>query len=324
MISKILNIILYPIRHQKKSIMIISISSTIFTLLFFPYNDLSDYITQMIAKKSQNQVFVQFDELGIGFFPPSLKMSNVALDTPFFSTLKAGALYLAPSIAGLLAFNPGFTASIDEVMKGKINVSYRGGSKVDNKIPMQKIDLNLSRMDLKELSKFADLPVRLEGQVFTDLNALVDLTFIEQPNGELNIQIKKFHLPASTIPTMLGPASLPSTELSIIVLKCHLKNSDLVIDEGQFGAPGEPLNGRFKGRVGLRLNNMDNRLVAEWGDYQFKIDMQLDHTAEKNFGLYLSFYDRYKTLTGSGSRFALTLSGSNFQSPPTAAPLGTY
>jgi hypothetical protein len=79
----------YVLREKKKMILLTILLIPLFAILIFPYDDLSDMITELIAQNSQNQIFVQFDDLGIGFLPPSLKMSNVSLDTPILPTVKA-------------------------------------------------------------------------------------------------------------------------------------------------------------------------------------------------------------------------------------------
>jgi type II secretion system protein N len=321
--EKIFQPFLYVLRNHKKTILIIGVSAVLFTVVRFPYDDLADLITEQIAKNSQNQIFVQFDELGVGLLPPAIKMSKVSLDTPMLPTLKAGTLRLAPSIAGFLAFKPGFSASIEDVMKGDIALTYKAGKKINDTTRMQDVDLVMSKVDLKSLSSFAGLPVDLEGQISLDLDTQVDPNFIEQPDGDVAIKINKFKLPPS-IPTMMGAIPTPNTEISSISLKGQLKGADFVIDEGQIGAAGDTINGRLKGHVGLRLVRQGNQIVPEWGAYEFKIDLSLDRAAEKNFGVFLGFYDKFKTITGTGSRYALKLTGANFMSPPEASPAGSF
>lgn len=324
-LEKIISPIRYLFGKQKKSMLVVLIAAIVFSVIYFPYDDLSDLITEMIAKNSQNQVFVQFDELGVSFFPPSIKMKNVAVEAQILpNTLKAKALYLAPSIAGFLAFSPGFSASIQDVMKGDISLTYRAGKKIKESVQLQKIDLGLAKIDLKSLSNFISLPVDLDGAVYMQLDAQIDPNFIEQPDGEIVIKIEKFHLPASTVPTMMGPTSLPNMELSNISLKGQIKGSEFLIEDGAIGGSGETLNGRFKGKLGLRFVRQGQQIVPEWSNYEIKIDLSLDRVAEKNFGVFLSFFDKYKTLTGTGSRYALKLSSPNFQVAPTSSPLGTF
>ncbi len=324
-VDKIVGPITYVLKNQKKTILVALISAVVFAVVFFPYDDLSDMITELISKNTQNQVFVQFDHLGVGFAPPSIKMENVEVDARVLpSTLKAGALRISPSIAGLLAFSPGFSAAIDDVMNGQVAMTYRAGKKVNDSLQMQKVVIDLSKINLKDLSKFMSLPVDLEGRVFASLNSQVDPQFVEQPDGALELKIENFNLPSSTIPTMLGPLSISSVKLSNVIVKGQIRNSELIIDDGVIGAPGETLNGRFKGRFGLKLTRQGQQVVPVWSSYEIKVDLSLDKTAEKNFGPLLSFYDKYKSLTGTGSRYTLKLSAPNFRSPPIDAAMGTF
>src|SRR3972149_1286343 len=118
-VEKIILPLRYLITQQKKTILVVFISALIFSVTFFPYDNLSDLLTELISKNSQNQVFVHFDKLGGGILPPSIKMNNVSVDAQILpNTLGSGTLRLAPSLAGFLAFSPGFSAAIDDVMKG--------------------------------------------------------------------------------------------------------------------------------------------------------------------------------------------------------------
>lgn len=323
--EKIISPVRFVFKYHKKTILLIFVSALVFAVVLFPYDDLSDLITEMIAKNSQNQVFVQFDKMGVGFLPPSIRMENVEVDAQVLpTTLKAGALRLAPSIAGFLAFSPGFTAAVDDVMKGDASLTYRAGKKVNDSVQLQKVNLDLNKIDLKQLAQFMSLPFDIEGVVNATLSTQIDPNFIEQPDGELELKIDKFNFPSATIPTMMGPTTLPTVKLSRIAIKGQVRGAELFIEESTIGGPGEALNGKIKGRFGMRLIRQGQSVVPMWTNYEIKIDLILDKSAEKDFGLFLSFFDKYKTLTGTGSRYAMKLSAPNFQSPPTPAPLGTF
>ncbi len=296
----------------------------VFALLVFPYDDLSDMITELVAKNSQNQVFVQFDDLGIGFLPPSLKMSNVSLDTPVLPTIKAKKLYLAPNIAGLLAFSPGFSATIEDVLKGEVDIDLRAGKKVNDNIRLQNASVKLKDLDLKSLTTFAQAQLDLEGSVAATLSAQVDPTLTEQPDGSLTLDISKFRLPPSTIPTPMGPVSLSNLEISHISLKGDLKNGNFDISEGTIGQQGDAINGRIKGRIGIRLRMVGNQVVPDLGAYELKIDLSFDRLTEKNFGIFLSLVDKFRTVTGSGTRYAFRLSTPNINIPPNPTALGSW
>ncbi len=324
MLKKIFGPLIYLFTDKKKLIVLVLFLTMVFGILIFPYDDMSDMITALFAKNSHDQVFVQFDDLGIGFLPPSLKMSNVTLDTPVLPTLKAKKLYLAPNIAGLLAFSPGFSASIEDVLKGDIHFDLRAGKKVSDAVKLQNITLKLKSLDLKSLTGYLQAQVDLEGAIGATIDAAIDPTLVEQPDGEVTLDIDKFRLPTSTVPTMLGPVSLPNTEISHISLKGQLKGGNLDITDGVIGQQGDTINGKIKGRIGLRLIHVGNQVAPEFGAYEFKIDLNFDRAAEKNFGLFLNLFDKYRTVTGAGSRYAFRLSAQNFNVPPNPTALGSW
>lgn len=324
MLQKILAPFSYLFREQKKLMALMLLMTFVFAILIFPYEDLSDVISELVAKASQNQVFVQFDDLGLGVLPPSLKMTNVALDTPVLPTIKAKRLYLSPNLAGLLAFSPGFSAEIDDVLKGQVDIDLRAGKKINDNIRLQTAVIRLKEIDLKALTSFLQAPVDLEGRLGADLAGNVDPTFTEQPDGSITVTISNFHLPPSTIPTPMGPYTPPNIEISNVVLKGTIKAGNFEISEGTFGQTGEPINGRIKGRIAVRLRMMGPQLVPDFGAYELKVDLSFDRTTESNFKLFLSFLDKFRTVTGSGSRYAFRLAGPNFYMPPNPSALGTW
>lgn len=318
MVEKLLQPLLYIIRHQKKYILLTLISALVFAVLCFPYDDLSDLITEQIAKRSQN-VFISFNELGVSFFPPSLKMSNVTVDTDFVPTVKAERLYLAPAYSALLAFNPGFTTVIEGFMNGAVHLTYATGKKINDQIRMQNVDLDISKMDLKSLTKFATLPIDADGAVNMDLSTEFDPTFTEQPNGEYKLVINDMNLASFMV--FMSPVPI-GFKFNKIVLKGTMKNSQFIIEEGQIGSENDPLHGTISGNVGVRMIRMGNRVVPQWSNYEFSVDLNLDRTAEQKLSSVMGIIniDKYKTVTGSGSRYSLNLSGPSFQAFPTLAP----
>jgi hypothetical protein len=114
---------------------------------------------------------------------------------------------------------------------------------------------------------------------------------------------------------------MPDVLLKSVTLKGTLRGGEFNIDEGTIGQAGDTLAGKLKGRIGLRLQRQGNRIAPEFGAYALKVDLTLDRSAEKNFGIFLGFLDKFKTLTGSGARYALELTGQNFYGPPNLSPI---
>src|SRR6185312_12330747 len=121
-LKKILNPIFYVFRQKKKMIIFTILSTVVFFVLIFPYDDLSDLV---MAKAAEQGVFLDFDNMGLSLFPPSLHLNKVTVDTAMLPTVNAGEIYLAPNIMGILTLSPGFSASMEDFLKGSLSVDYR-------------------------------------------------------------------------------------------------------------------------------------------------------------------------------------------------------
>jgi type II secretion system protein N len=294
----------------------------VFLFVLFPYDDLSDLVTEQVAKATQNQVYLQFDKLGIAALPPSIAMENVSLDSPFAPTLKIGELFLAPSVAGFLAFKPGFTARVKSILGGDVNFTMKTGKKINDQANFSSLDLELDQVDLKNVSQFANLPLQLEGKLGGDIQGDVDPQFIEQPDVTADIVVGKFNIPAGTVAIPnLGPISIPRIGMKSVTLKGHLVGGEFLIEDGQFGAQGDLITGKVKGKVAVQFRQEGNQVRPIFGQYSLKLDLSLDKGMDKSLGGFYGFLDKYKTVTGNGVRYALTLSAGDFNAAPSFSSL---
>ncbi len=310
--------IFYVLREKKKLLLLVLVAALFFAVLIFPYDDLSDLL---MAQSAAHGVYLEFRSMGLSFFPPSLRLNKVSVDVAMLPTINAGEIYLAPSLMGLLTFSPGFSASVDNFLRGSLYVNYRLGHKIDH-VRMQTIALSLDGLDLKDLSKFAQLPVTMEGRIQGDVAGSFDPTFTNQPSGSASIQINNLHIPAAMVPALMA-LTLPDMRISQVNLNSTLSGGQLDITDGVIGKPGDNVHGRIKGTMQLQINNQAGFVYTNVGPYQFNIDLTLDSSIEKNFGAMLSLlnFDQYRTMTADGTRYALKLSGTGSGSPPTPSPL---
>jgi type II secretion system protein N len=322
--SELISQFVAGLRKRKKEAAFAFFCFLMFLVLLFPFDDLSDLITEMVAKNTQNQVFLSFDKLGLKILPPGVRMENVTVDTAFMPTLKTNALALSPSIAGFLSFRPGFVASASGLFSGDLSLTYKTGKEVADGVNFQLVDLGVSDVNLQEVSRFGSLPLELNGQGDAQISAEVDPGFGKQPTGDYEIELKKVRIPPATLSTAMGPIDLPNMEFSGIKLKGRMVAGDFFLEEATLGKPGDGISGRIKGRIRVTLARVGNQVVPRFGAYQFKFDLTFDRAAAQNFGLFLGFYDKYKTLTGNGSRYAFQLSGSALGAPPTDQPLTSF
>lgn len=323
-VSNFLSSFLKQIRERKKQILFAVICFFIFSFLLFPFDDLSDYLTAQVAQRSQNKVFLSFKNLGLQLLPPGVQMSAVTVDTAFMPQIKASRLSLAPSISGFLTFKPGFVAEADGLFGGDLYFSLKSGEKVNEDLRTQILDIDLSDFRTKDFGRFVQLPLEIIGTGRLILKGEVDPSFSKQPNGDYSLKLDSIKIPATTVPTMLGPINLPTIELKIVNFKGRLVNGEMVIEEATFGQAGEFVNGRLKGKINLKIYGAMGQIQPQWGAYDLKVDLNLNRDAESQFGGFLSIIDKYKTLTGTGARYALQLSGSSFQSMPDMKTLGAF
>lgn len=316
--------LLQQIRQRKKQILFAVMSFIFFVFFLFPFEDLADYITEQIAKNTQNQVFMTFSELGISLLPPGLSFDDVSVDTPVVPTLKASSLSLAPSIASFLAMKPGFVVKADGLFDGDASLSYKTGKEINDELNMQNITIDISDASLNELANFASLPIPMQGSATADINSEVDPSFGTQPTSDYIVTIQNLKIPASTVPTALGPLALPNVSFQNVNLKGRLVNGELFIEESQIGEASDSIHGRIKGKFALNISRIGTRVVPRFGAYELKLDLNFNRQAESELKLFLGFYDKYRTVTGTGSRYAFQLNGSNFQAPPQDSPLRQF
>ncbi len=299
-------------------LVLILVSALVFAVLIFPYDDLSDLI---MAKAAQQGVFLDFAHLGLSFFPPSLRLDKVSVETTMLPPIHAGEIYLSPNLMGLLTLSPGFSASIDSFLNGSVNVNYRLTHKLQN------FALSLNDVDLKGLSTFAQLPVVMDGRVQGQIDGAFDPKFTVQPSGTASIEIRKLHIPQTMVPAWMA-LTLPDTRISKVILFGSMGKGELDISKATIGRPGDDIYGQMKASIAMQMSSQDGETSTQVGSYQISLDLTLAPKIEKNFGSMLSLlnFDQYKMATADGTRYALQLSGSGADAPPTPSPLppGTF
>lgn len=326
-IQKIATLLANILRFHKKKVLITFCAAFLFAVVLFPYDDLADLVTAKVAAATQNQVFIQFDELGIALVPLfALQMEKVEVDTPFLPTLSADALTLAPSIASLLQFKMGFSAAAQGLFQGDLSLSARQGKKVgeEGNVRQLLVDADYSEFSLKSLKETLELPVNLEGRASVNLEATVDPSFNEQPEAETELSISQLRLPPSTVPTAFGPVSLPNLQFSKVNGKARLTASEFLIEELTLGGADEPLSGRLKGKVNVLFQMQGDRVVPIVGAYDIRMELNVRKAIENELSLFLGFLSRFKNPTPTGSRYAFRMTASRMGPPSDMQPISTF
>lgn len=307
-------------------VVVLFLASTLFFMFFlFPFSDLSDLVTSAVARATNNQVYVQAETLNLNLIPqPAISASNVSVETSL-PAIEAKWAKVTPGIFTTLlnmgtfmkAANGDFEASraamnklslavdAEGVLGGDMGLAIRPGKKTDQGRDRSRISLSVDKIDLSQVQRWADLPMRLQGRANVETDMQVAFDFSEQPEGDFNLNVNKFALPASTVSIPMGegatfPLNVPSLTLANVVFKGRLVGGTLVIEEGVFGKAGDPLSGRIKGQLGVRLQPMGNTVTPLFGSYNLTVDLNTTSEIQKELGFAFIPLDSAKTPTGGG------------------------
>ncbi|MGE0762061.1 MAG: type II secretion system protein GspN [Bdellovibrionales bacterium] len=322
MIGKAIQFFIDIFRLHKLKIVCVILSALLFALVLFPYDDLSEVVSTVVSERTNNQIFLQFDRLGFQIFPlPALAVENVVVESSFMPSLQAGHLSLAPSITGFLSFRPGFNAGISDVWNGDIDVELKAGKKNEQGITQQLVRLEVDKIDLAKANESLDLPLKLQGKLSGDSNLTLDPSFANQPEGDIEIQVKELRFPSGTIPTQMGPVMLPGMNWSNIQLKGRMNGGKLQIEQAQLGSASDLLNGTVKGEIDMRLEPRGaGQAGVSWGPYQLTVDLNVNSKLDKDLGLFLGLLGNFKSATSTGSKYKFKVSGQRFGAPPSLSP----
>ena len=81
------------------------------------------------------------------------------------------------------------------------------------------------------------------------------------------------------------------------------------------------MSGQFKGKMGLRVKRSGAKLSVKPKEYEFKMDLHIRKSAPSQLSLFLSFIDKFKTTTNSGSRYLFKIGASNPKASPSLDPI---
>ena len=150
MLQKVIDAIVDVFRNHKKKIVFMFASFVIFTIALFPYGDLGDLVTAKVMDLTQNQVYLQFDDMGISIFPsPGVKLDNVYIESVFLPSLNVKSLALAPSIMGFITLSPGISIRADGFLGGDLSLSAKKGKEISKESFQIDVSANWSQIALK-------------------------------------------------------------------------------------------------------------------------------------------------------------------------------
>jgi len=321
--------------HHKLKILAVIIFALLFFALLFPRTDLADLITAQIVRATG--VYIQFDELDFDLLPaPGFEAHEIRIEPRGVPALDAESIEASVALTKLLGFKLGANASITDLFKGNVDITYSQGAKTQAGSRREDIHLRADNLDLEALSKYLRdagmLPVKLEGKVTTNLNASVDPQFTEQPIGELSLEAPRFALPGQTITINFNGVpvqqQLPPLNLGRINIKsAKLNDGVLEIQEATIGDAKSDVKGKIKGTLGLRFRRTPGGVFPEMTQANFEMDLNVD----KNFmernqksvlgGFLILIPPNAKQETPAGTRLAFRMRINRPGEMPTFTPL---
>ncbi|MFP5519202.1 MAG: type II secretion system protein GspN [Bdellovibrionia bacterium] len=288
-----------------------------FLFLLFPFDELTDLISSQVSKATQNQVYLQFDELDLSLLPtPEVEMGQIRLETRALPTVQIQNLLVAPSLSALLYQQPYGNVIAQGILDGTIRVQMSKGTDSGNGLARQRVQLQAEKLNLKDLRELAKLPILLKGRMNFEGQALADLSFQEQPEMDINLTIQQFEIPPSNVNTPMGPLTLPDLRLSQVSIKGKLSGGSLNIESGTLGNANDELSGSIRGSIRMNLQNMNGSIKPQFGGYDLTLDLSAKKSFQDKAGLFLGFVDSYKRPTADGAQYRFKIVTNNPQMPP--------
>ena len=305
-------------------------ATLLFIVMFFPFGDLSDAITSEVVAATNNSVYLQFDDLSLGFAPqPSLKMENVLVEGPALPLeVTMSQLWVAPSILSLVKQQIGGTAKGEGLYDGQFSLSVSKSSKLQTPEALW-TNLNFQNFNLKEITKSLASKQMLpftasgSGQIKAELD--IDPTAKLQPDGNFEIQLKNPQIPTFTLTNeTMGSLSIPSISMEKIVLKGRVKDGRVIITDSTIGTPKDELYIKISGEISLMITPGFAQTTVTF--YNLAIDMNVKDAFSTRMGVYMTILDgmlgKFKTMGTGQNRYAFRIEGRGFDDPmPRYSPL---
>lgn len=292
------------------------LSTLVFAVLLFPFNDLSDFISRQVSVATRNSVFLQMGGLDLSFFPQfGAQAQQVYVEAAFLPGLRIEELTITPSLRSAISQKPYGSLSAKGVFQGDVNARLGAGGTSERGNPLQQLDITAKRLNLQDLRAIANLPLVIKGRLEAQTSGKIDLNWAEQPDLEINFKIDQLELPPSTVNLgMMGDLSLPEMRVSSVEFKGKLSNGRLTIENMRVGnQPQDDLLGSVKGSLTMNMRGP----MMDLGAYTFDVDVRPSPEFRERAKFFLEFIAGYQ----QGDRYRMKISGSRFGAPPAMAPL---
>lgn len=306
--------VLILLRYHKFKIFIMVMSAIFFFVWFFPLSDLSLYVSSTIAKNTNNQVILQFDDLSLNVLPSlGFKLSPVVMDTPFISGLEMQNMILMPSFLPLLTGNMGIAAHLNETLGGYIHLFVKTLGFNDQGVPKIQTELQTQNIQIGQLLDNTVFQLDMNGVFHVQGQGQWDLSFETQPDFKLRTQAQNFQLQSVSVPTQIGPFMLPSINLKTILIQMNLKEGQMQVEALELGQRGDDLVAQINGYLNVQFRQGANGPRVLPGSYDLSCRLTLQPFLENQFRVFMNVLNlsRYK----KEGTYAFRITGSPNQVP---------
>ncbi len=326
--KRILEFIIQLFRFHKLKMLTVIGSSIGVMLLLFPFSDLTDLLTQKVMEATKNQVLLQVDKLDLGFFPtPSINGEGVTVDVGTWPTIEAKKLSISPSMFSLISLSTGspptalrVSVDADGFLGGKFYIFHKPDGTNDEGAKKNHVTIKAESIQLGEIQKFVDSPIAFEGKANLDTDFSFFPAFDGQPEGEVHVTSRALKIPPGNIPTQFGPIPMPGVSWSQFLLKARMAASNLYIDDLAFGAAKDPMSGRVKGQMNVKVDRNGPIL----GAYDLKVELNVTTAAERDLDTLLVLLKDFRSQTPSGGKYLFRVSANGMYSQPNLGRLQSF
>lgn len=312
--------------QHKMKIFLFSAFSTVFVLLLFPFGDLSDWASAKVSAATGNNVYVQFDDMGLTLNPfPAIYMTNVSAEVARSPEITLTELSVTPSIIGAIKQKIMGRVQGAGLFQGEIDLNVSGSSKIRDpqalSAQLEFVDFNI-KDTMKSVSP--NIPVAPSGRGSVSANVDFEPAMKTQPEGDVTVQLQKLQVPAFSVPlAAFGSLPVPGLNLDKVQLKGKLKGGKLQISETVLGSPKDELSGKISGEMDMRF--MPNFSNFNVGAYNLAVDITIRDGLQNQLGSYMGIVDgmvgRFKSSSLGGTRYSFRMQARSFQDPPQFSPL---
>jgi type II secretion system protein N len=310
--------------NHKWKISLVFILTFVFLFLLFPLTDLNDFISAKVSQMTNNKVFLQFEEMQFNPLSTTLSLDHVVLETDTIDNLTIENISATPSLSALFSKQPGGKISATGLLDGSLSIKMtpagpRKSESTTADAGLQKSDIEFvaEKISIKKIKNLLSLNFPISGSMDLLASLNIDPAFIDQPDGDLQIQIQKFELQSTSIqiPEM-GSINLPELKFLKSEFKGKIQNGRFVIENGQLGLPTDDFFGSIKGDIGFIIQNINGQMRPLVNSYNLSMDLHAKPAFKERAGFFLNFIERFQSEELGHTRYKFKLVSTSPGAPP--------